>query len=320
MKSMGTEFFWFQGVVEDRNDPLKLGRVRVRILGIHSEKNVSDLQTGEGIPTDALPWAYPINSIQSASMNGIGETPLGPVEGTWIVGFSRDGRACQNLFYFGTLGGIPQEEPKNEGFNDPNKVYPKKDFIGEPDTNRLARNENIDKTIVKKKKDGLDKDVPTANGKKWTELTTAYSAVYPFNHVFESESGHIIEIDDTKNAERIHQYHKSGTFEEIHPDGSRVLKVVKDDYEITIGDKNVHIKGVCNITIDGDSNLYVKGNVTELVDGNVDSHVKGNVNQRVDGNVTETVLGNVTRNVSGTYTVTSGGNMKFVAPRIDLNP
>ena len=35
-------FVWWQGVVEDRKDPLKLGRCRVRILGFHSEdkKNI----------------------------------------------------------------------------------------------------------------------------------------------------------------------------------------------------------------------------------------------------------------------------------------
>ena len=47
---MGKDGFqWFVGVVEDRQDPKKVGRVRVRCLGYHSE-NVSDL------PTDRLPW------------------------------------------------------------------------------------------------------------------------------------------------------------------------------------------------------------------------------------------------------------------------
>ena len=30
-------FAWFVGVVEDRDDPDKLGRVRVRCLGYHTE-------------------------------------------------------------------------------------------------------------------------------------------------------------------------------------------------------------------------------------------------------------------------------------------
>ena len=30
-------FVWFTGVVENRNDPAKLGRVQVRCLGFHTE-------------------------------------------------------------------------------------------------------------------------------------------------------------------------------------------------------------------------------------------------------------------------------------------
>ena len=29
-------FLWFFGVVEDRQDPLKVGRLRVRIVGVHT--------------------------------------------------------------------------------------------------------------------------------------------------------------------------------------------------------------------------------------------------------------------------------------------
>ena len=43
-------FVWWVGVVEDRQDPLKLGRCRVRIFGWHSE-NVTE------VPTELLPWS-----------------------------------------------------------------------------------------------------------------------------------------------------------------------------------------------------------------------------------------------------------------------
>ena len=35
-------FVWFTGVVENRNDPAKLGRVQVRCLGYHTE-NLNDI-------------------------------------------------------------------------------------------------------------------------------------------------------------------------------------------------------------------------------------------------------------------------------------
>ena len=75
MNNIYGDFVWWQGVVEDKIDPLMLGRCRVRILGYHTD----DLNE---IPTDCLPWAMPMQPITSAAMSGIGTTPLGPVEGT----------------------------------------------------------------------------------------------------------------------------------------------------------------------------------------------------------------------------------------------
>ena len=55
-------FTWFVGVVEDRNDPQKLGRLRVRCLGYHTE----DLTK---LPTSDLPWAHVMNPITSATVS-----------------------------------------------------------------------------------------------------------------------------------------------------------------------------------------------------------------------------------------------------------
>ena len=50
----GDAFRWFVGIVENNSsDPLKLGRVQVRIRGVHSE-NPGD------IPLRDLPWAQPM--------------------------------------------------------------------------------------------------------------------------------------------------------------------------------------------------------------------------------------------------------------------
>ena len=72
-------FVWWQGVVEDRIDPLMLGRCRVRILGYHTDDKLE-------IPTEDLPWATIMQPTTSAAMSGIGTTPTGPVEGTWVIG------------------------------------------------------------------------------------------------------------------------------------------------------------------------------------------------------------------------------------------
>ena len=93
-------FIWFVGVVEDRNDPQKLGRVRVRCLGYHTEdKNV--------LPTSDLPWAHPLLPITSSGVSGIGQTPLGLLEGSWVIGFFRDADTKQDAVIMGSLPGKP---------------------------------------------------------------------------------------------------------------------------------------------------------------------------------------------------------------------
>lgn len=310
--------FWI-GVVEDRNDPEKLGRVRVRILGVHSEKRIEDNNTGEGIPTAKLPWAMPLQPITSAAMNGIGVSPTGLLEGTWVVGITRDGDLYQDLIVLGSVGGVPQSTALNEGFNDPNLVYPKEAFVGEPDTNRLARNEKIEETIVQEKKDGVDKSIPTASGGSWDEPETPYAAEYPLNHVLESESGHIQEVDDTPGAERLHRYHRSGTFDEIHPDGTRVLKVVGKAFTVVLSDDNVHIKGKASVTIDQDVELYIKGKLTQKVDGNVDQTVGGNVSQAVSGNVSQEIGGNVSAEIGGTLDANVSGQTTLTTEHCQVN-
>ena len=105
-------FVWWNGVVEDRKDPLFLGRCRVRILGWHTEDKSM-------LPTDDLPWAQAMMPITSASQTGVGQAPVGPVEGTWVMGFYRDGELAQEPVMMGTMHGIPADYAKiNIGFND----------------------------------------------------------------------------------------------------------------------------------------------------------------------------------------------------------
>lgn len=93
-------FYWWFGAVEDRNDPLRLGRCRVRILGYHT----ADIEL---LPTEHLPWAMPVMPANSAGTSGVGWSPTGAVEGSWVVGFFADGENGQHPMFFGTVGAIP---------------------------------------------------------------------------------------------------------------------------------------------------------------------------------------------------------------------
>lgn len=278
-------FTWWVGVVEDRFDPKKLGRLRVRVAGYHTDDKTD-------IPSEHLFWANPVQPITSSAMNGIGTSPTGIVEGTWVLGFFRDGENAQDPVILGSIGGIPQKANKSKGFTDPTGLFPRSDFLNEPDTNRLARGEKIDQTIVADKKEAEDKGVDKAlNDGTWDEPATPDAREYPYNHVRETETGLIEEWDDTPEESRYHRYHPTGTFIEEHKNGDSVRHIVGDKYEVILGAENIHVKGNVSVTVDGNANILVKGNSRMETQGNKDEWIHGNYNLKVGGSTNMSTAG-----------------------------
>jgi len=489
------DFVWWMGVVEDRDDPERLGRCRVRIFGYHTDDKGL-------LPTSDLPWATPVQPITSASISGVGSTPVGIVPGTWVAGWFLDGKDAQQPVVFGTIPGKPevtkeakekkkqdsskvnvlkdsvgnpvyehtgnliyksaittslrnsltpltpvdidvlfnaisnklssnnlgkigeegelgkyqipiaalmglgylvspiaetvdktllddanawtgknnikskkdflsstliQEEvmlnitkinydnlialskisenddktvvsgflasayvfgvagsndferkdvygrqakefftlgvtaaggdattvdikyqeaenylpevndggvtnadlAKTEGFTDPNKKYPKYEYQGLSDINKLAVSDKSHLSFKVKKAQRTENIRLARSSKLWAEPETPYKAVYPYNQVFETEAGHVIELDSTPNAERIQIFHKKGTYIEIDVNGTMVRKVLGDNYEVLDRNNFVFVKGAQNLTVEGKTLIYVKDDAAIEVDGDV---------------------------------------------------
>ena len=367
-------FVWFTGVVENRNDPAKLGRVQVRCLGYHTE----DLND---IPSEDLPWAHVMMPVTDPAMQGLGTSPTFLTEGTWVVGFFRDANEKQQPIIMGSLPGVPAyAADSSTGFNDPSGKYPgtishSNHGLNESDVSRLARGEDgethlglinrrteretdietavkPDLTVINDKsklEDPASFDEPHPRG---VEDTGTATGQYPFNHVHESESGHIQEIDDTPGGERLLRQHKSGTYEEI-TNASRTLKVKGDDYTIIKGSSNVFIDGNVNITtrgslrhkIDGDYVLEVGGDYTRRIGvnekvkvgssgaGNLEEVIKGNHGFSIEGGVIGaigvsskasnrnsiiTVGGNDVRQIGASLTLSAAGQSALYSTTADV--
>ena len=354
-------FIWFTGVVEDRLDPQYTGRVRVRCIGFHTQDKTK-------LPTADLPWATCLLPTTAAGISGLGDSPSSLVEGSWVIGYFRDGDTCQEPIVLGSLPGRPSElASTSKGFYDPNGVYPK--YKDEVDTNRLAVNlknsdgeeinPHLSLTLRRATRsvniatadfnpvtaaDGTN--IEASDGTLWSQPDIPYAAVYPYNKVFESESGHIREYDDTLDNERIHERHRSGTSYEISPSGTRTDVIKADHYTVLTNDNKVSIGGDSDISIDGRHKIYINksgqsgnhydiqigsgANVNIQVDngdvnlvtttGRINMNSGGDMNLKVGGNMRLEVEGNMTSNIEGSNTENTTGAKIIRGSTIDLNP
>ena len=121
------------GIIEDRNDPKEMGRVRVRVFGLHSSDKIND------IPTGSLPWAPVMNPTTTPGVSGLGQTPF-LVPGSWVVVQFLD-KQFQSPIVMGSVNGFPSSKPNSEtGFADPVGTFPRE--INESDIERRARGVN----------------------------------------------------------------------------------------------------------------------------------------------------------------------------------
>lgn len=102
------------GVVENIDDPLKLGRVKVRIFGYHTEDLIA-------LPTAALPWS---TLMTGPNMSGSFSVPE---PGSFVSGYFSDGESTQNPYIVAVLPGVRNlaENPWNTsmGFS-PQPLFP----------------------------------------------------------------------------------------------------------------------------------------------------------------------------------------------------
>lgn len=225
-RQLGQEGFrWFIGIVEDINDPRKLGRAKVRVIN-----------EDDGFATGDLNWAHVMMPTTSACVDGVGDSPNLSV-GTRVVGFYMDGEEKQQPMILGSFPTIPSNDDNRHSLS------------------WLHRGKNtVNKNTI------------------GPEPSSPYAAQYPFNRTITTRAGHIIELDDTPQNERVHIYHKSGTYIEINTDGRLVIKSEADSFDIVGGNKNIYVSGVTNIKSAGDITIdapTVKITGDLVVDGEV---------------------------------------------------
>jgi len=103
MRTINTEFYgddsrWFIGVVSQIGDVRNLGRVRVRIFGIHNEDTAK-------VKISDLPWASVVVPVTQGGVSG-STMPDGIQVGAQVYGIFLDGKHSQSPLI---LGSIPHD-------------------------------------------------------------------------------------------------------------------------------------------------------------------------------------------------------------------
>lgn len=331
-------FIWWMGVVESRKDPLALGRCQVRIFGFHSD-SLTD------IPTADLPWAMPVHALNSHTFSTPKETDV-------VFGFFADGKNAQIPIMMGIVPGFetnpknigagyhdlrdPQEiryapktlvnrEYKTDGTgiklteaNTANNEvletlrYPREHELDNPTISGITRTSPSANSVISARKENRDQNIECANNITWSEPYPSYNPLYPYNQAVETESGHVFELDDTPRNERISMQHRSGTYFEMFPSGSKVEKITKSNYQIIMGDDFMHVMGRVAMTVDSDVHLRVIGNVNLVAENDLSAEVSGNMHLSVRENL-NIKAAKLNIDIAGTSTLVSGGSQYYTS-------
>ena len=150
----GDQTRWFLGeVVNVKDDPLQIGRVRVKIFGVYDE-----------IEDEDLPWAQivvpTIAGVHSYDNNSVGQY-LGLLVGTHVFGMFLDGQDSQLPL---VLGSLPKKGDNNQRATENyphNKIYQTKEghfkeYDDTPENTRI-REQHKSGTFTEMQHDGSHK-------------------------------------------------------------------------------------------------------------------------------------------------------------------
>lgn len=181
----------YLGIVKDRNDPTKTGRVRVHVPAITSEEDVEE---------HWLDWCLP----KSAGLN------IPPIGATVIVTFEQ-GYVTHGMYTHGWLTG-------SDAASSSAPVAGK----GELDETWL------DKLEVKNA--GVGQSIPVTLPADTARDNRFKKPEYGYNKAYKSESGHVLELDDTPGFPRARYYHPAGTTILVDADGSLQIRSAGAQY------------------------------------------------------------------------------------------
>lgn len=303
----------YYGVVEDRVDPQQLGRVKVRVAGVHT-------QNRQEIPTADLPWSMVMTPTTSPSASGVGTTPY-LVEGSWVVVTFMD-EMKQQMLVMGTLPGVPVEyRTAAVGFTSQVGAFPRQTGVNDlPAASRPGGVDNHPSFLnrIRNTMTGIVQAAPCRTTSVTPDNTekdyyvrpeieesnpaeTRANNMYPLNYVEEYEGGHVVEFGNTPGEERYSYTHPTGAYQEFDGGGGLNVKAMGPHYEWSHRNRNIVVMGDCNISVYGGMRHYVKGNYHLEIEGDYTQNIKGSMRQKIGSNYESEVLQDFSQTIGNNF-------------------
>lgn len=321
----------YKGVITNNNVD-DMGSVKVRIFGVHSEYNENSNEF-DSINDEHLPIAEVLGGNDFGLISGVGVSSI-LRQGTWVYVVLQDNDPEKPLI-IGTVKGTNKERTSyanGNGFNDKNDVYPIKERLDESDINRLVRNDKLDENYHSTRKNNftshkvINDNIDTVDKKdsvSGSDVTqsepesTSNKTIYPNSSVIETQSGHVVEIDDTEDNERIRVFHSSGSYFEFKPDGSFVMKSVGEEanHFIFASDIERHIQKGIKEYVENNIDQIILGGIRKNVQMDLIEHIGGYFKIQADGNLEISndvkITGNlqVSQKITANSDITSGSEV-----------
>ena len=278
------------------------------------------------------------NSIESLYSSLSPEEALSKTDEIFVSSAANNALSEAKSFDINSTTNAEKLEVLDKGFTDPNANYPTKEYAGISETNKLAQGD-VRGTVVQEKNNNRMLGAKLPGGEAWDEPESAFRGAYPYNKVTQTESGHIIEMDDTPGSERIHIYHKSGTYVEIDANGSMVKRTKGSSYEIIdrngkisiAGRADISVNGACNIFVGNDANIEVEGDVNLTCHNDITAMAGGTLNLSAteEVNITSSnvniqaynlmnLSSNAQLNLHSTYSVHMSANANVHIDSVDI--
>lgn len=182
------------------------------------------------------------------------------------------------------------------GSDDPTGEFPRADYWYESSINKATRGAKRNDLKLNGGVEGQD------------NIDTGLTSDPTRNNVNQSQSGHVIEIDDTAGGERILIRHRTGAGVEMRSDGTIVINTTANRITVVQGDENVQVEGNANIQYNGNLNVEVTGDYNLDVGGNYNVFVAGDLKEGIDGSHRNTTRGPVASVAMGPRSETTKGS------------